>query len=115
MADESMDLINTLAFAVSVITTSTGEHRLRIAEVYAQAQKFIATIPPENGSIRPRIVACFAHFDAYRAKEDVAGTGWLLTAIQERIAEQDLPEWHELKDIAESAARLLPQPCNRLH
>lgn len=59
-----------------------GEERLRIAEAYAKAQDTIAAIAlDDNGSPRPRILACFRQFDVLNAADDVAAAGWMLTAF----------------------------------
>lgn len=115
MHDETIDLMKTLMFTLGVIVDNEGEKRQRIADAYAEAQELVATIAPENGSARPRIVACIHRSDAYRAKDDIAAAGWILTAIRERIAEQDLPEWEKLAAIANKAVQMLPLPERRLH
>ena len=41
---------------------------------------------------------------------DVNAAGWMLAAIEERIAERDLPGWRKLKTVANMATRALPRP-----
>ena len=36
--------------------------------------------------------------------------GWMLAAIEERIAERDLPDWRKLRIVANMATRALPRP-----
>ncbi|TAZ83306.1 hypothetical protein ELH72_08535 [Rhizobium ruizarguesonis] len=114
MHDEATALMKTLIFTLDLIVNNEGEKRQRIANAYAEAQGLVATIAPENGSVRPRIVACFQRSDAYRAKDDIAAAGWILTAIRERIAEKDLPEWEKLATRADKAAQMLPPSESRL-
>ena len=70
----------------------------------------MATIAKEEGSARPRIVACFERFEAYKAAGDVNAAGWMLVAIEERIAERDLPGWRKFRTVAKMATRALPRP-----
>lgn len=49
-------------------------------------------------------------FSAYKDAGDVAAAGWMLTAIQERVAERDLPYWRKLRKIVDVAVRELPRP-----
>ena len=78
---ESADLLDMLLFTVK-----------RIANADQDARSLVATIGlDDEGSARPRIVACFERFNAYKTADDVAAAGWILTAIQERVAERDLP------------------------
>lgn len=114
MNDESADLLQTVLWVFEVIRTNKRAVVQRIAETYAEAQRLVATIPKEDGSARPRIVACFARWSVYRDKDDLAGTGWILTAIQERIAEGDLPDSAAIKILIDQAVAMLPNP-KRLH
>ncbi|WP_348628076.1 hypothetical protein [Sinorhizobium sp. BJ1] len=91
MRDESEELSKTLAWTCGMIVQSRPEDRQRIALAYGEAQDLVAGIPKDDGDARPRILACFARSDAYRAEDDVACVGWILTAIQERVNERDLP------------------------
>ena len=80
-------LTKTLVWTVGMVTQSTEETRERMALAHKEAQDLVAGIPKENGSARPRIETCFRRSDAYRAVDDVACVGWVLTAIQERVNE----------------------------
>lgn len=116
MHDESRDMMNSLVETVGIINHHKGYDRQRIAEAYADAQAFISTIEPdEEGSSRPRIVACIERYRSCQAAGDVAAAGWMLTALQERIAEKDLVGWGTMKVIADKAAKMLPVPRNRVN
>ena len=115
MHDESHDLMNMLTYTFGVITDSPEADRQRIADAYAEAQALAASIEMENGSARPRIVACFARFNACKAAEDVTAAAWMLVAVQERITEHDLPGWATLKIVADKAAALLRPPRAQMH
>lgn len=115
MHDESHDLMNMLTYTFGVITDSPEADRQRIADAYAEAQALAASIEMENGSARPRIVACFARFNACKAAEDIAAAAWMLMAVQERIAEHDLAGWPTLKIVADKAAGLLARRRESLH
>lgn len=115
MPDESADLMKSLMHTLGVITVCTAAERERIAEAYETAQVLVTGIARENGSARPRIVACFERIDVYKAADDVAAAGWILTAIQERIAEKKLAGWQALKIVADKAAALLRPPRKQMH
>jgi hypothetical protein len=107
--DETADLLDTLMFTVKVIVMSEPDARQRIASAYQDARSLAATIELDGeGSARPRIVACFERFEAYKAAGDVAAAGWMLTAIQERVGERNLDGWRALRKIINSAVRELP-------
>lgn len=109
--DETAHLLDTLLFTVRVIAASGPDDKQRIANAYQDARSLVATIDPDDeGSARPRIVACFERFNAYKAADDVAAAGWILTAMQERVAERDLPDWRQLRKIIRGAVRELPAP-----
>jgi len=86
--------------------------RQRIAAAYREAQQFVAMLPADNGDARPRIVACFERSDAYRATDDIACVGWILTAIQERVNERNLPDWRKLRRVVNNTVKLLPLCLN---
>ena len=115
MHDETADLMKTLLVTFGVITESTEADRQLIAETYAEAQALAASIERDNGSVRPRIVACFARFNACKAAEDITAAAWMLVAVQERITEHDLPGWATLKIVADKAAALLRPPRAQMH
>lgn len=115
MHDEATDIMKSLTHTLGVITVCTAAERKRIAEAYEAAQTLVLGIAPENGSIRPRIVACVERINVYKATEDVAAAGWILTALQERIAEKDLAGWQALKIVADKAAALLHPPRKQMH
>jgi hypothetical protein len=112
--DETEHLMGTLLFTLHVIIENTGGDRQRIADAYSQAQALAASIPWENGSARPRIVACLERSKAHQEANNLEAAGWMLTAIQERLAEQNLPDWEKLKIVADKAAQLL-EPERRVH
>ena len=51
----------------------------------------------------------------YRAVEDIACVGWILTAIEERVNEGDLPDWRKLRKVVKNAVKLLSDPAPTLH
>lgn len=108
--DEAGDLLETLLDTLKVIAMSDAPARQRIANARHDAACLVATIAKEEGSARPRIVACFERFEAYKAAGDVNAAGWMLMAIEERIAERDLPGWRKLRTVAHMATRALPRP-----
>lgn len=110
MHDETTDLMRTLAFTIGVITQNKGEMLQRIAEAYEEAQELVASIQLTNGSAHPRIVACFERLDAYKASNDIAAVGWMLTALQQRVYEKDLPEWEKLAVLVDHTISFLPRP-----
>lgn len=110
MADESLELMKTLYGIVNAILAESDEGRRRMAEIYAQAQEHVATIPLEARSARRRIVVCYQHWDMFRLRNDVAGSGWVLTAIQQRIGEKDLPDWPKMQSLVERAVAMLEGP-----
>ena len=56
---ESADLLDMLLFTVKVIATSEPGDKQRIANAYQDARRLAATIGlDDEGSARPRIVAC---------------------------------------------------------
>ncbi|WP_333718247.1 hypothetical protein [Agrobacterium tumefaciens] len=102
-------MLETLLFTVRVIIMSGPVDKQRIANAYQDARSLVATIGRDDeGTARPRIVACFERFDAYKAANDVAAAGWMLTAIQERVAERNLPGWRKLRKVIDAAAGQLP-------
>lgn len=108
MNDESRDLLVSLAVITDTIVSAQEDHRSRIAEAYKDAQSMVVDIAlDERGSHRPRILACFGKFDALKRAKDPAATGWMLTAMQERISEGDLPEWRAIARIVAYAVSLL--------
>lgn len=107
--DEVANLLEVLIFTVRLIAASDVQDKQRIAAAYGDACSLVSAIGlDDEGSARPRIVACFERFNACKAANDVAAAGWMLTAIQERVAERDLPGWKQLRTIVKNAARELP-------
>lgn len=51
----------------------------------------------------------------YRANDDLADTGWVLMALEERAAERHLREWPKLKLIADEASTVLLNRLRQLH
>ena len=112
---EESDLFKTLHWTHGMVLQSGPEDRERIAVAYKQAQELVATIPKDNGDARPRIVACFERSDTYRAADDIACVGWILTAMQERVNERNLPNWRRFRKIIKTAVDLLPLPTPTVH
>ncbi|WP_440410595.1 hypothetical protein [Neorhizobium petrolearium] len=115
MHDETEDLSKTLLWTLGMIAQSGPEDRNRIAVAYREAQELVAGIPKDEGDARPRIIACFARSDAYRAAGDIACVGWILTAIQERVNEGDLPHWRKLRKIINRSVKMLPLASPTVH
>lgn len=115
MADEVNDLSRTLIWTVGMITQAGPDDRIRVARAYREAQDLVSQIPKNEEGARPRIVACFHRSDEYRAADDIACVGWILTAIQERLNEGDLPDWRKLRTVVKNAVKLLPDPTRTLH
>jgi hypothetical protein len=114
MPDEVEDLAKTLSWTIGMIAQSGPEDRARIAAAYVEAQTLVAGIEKEDGSARPRIIACFKRSDAYRADDD-ACVGWILTAMQERVNEADLPDWRKLRKIIKQSVAVLPLASSTVH
>ncbi len=108
-------LSKTLVFTLSVIIDSDAEKRQRIALAYQEAELLVATIPLDNGDVRPRIEACVERFDRFKAAGDVASAGWILKAIQERVEQRNLPGWRKLRKVINQATKLLPLPTTTRH
>lgn len=108
--DEAADLMEALLHALKTIVISDSADKQRIANARYDAERFAATIAHEMGSARPRISACLKRYEAYRMAGDVKATGWILAAIEERIAERDLADWRKLKTVANMVTRALPRP-----
>jgi hypothetical protein len=108
--DETTDLLNALLHTVLVITESDEAGRQRVANAYRDARSLMASMGPKGTPALPRIVACFERFNAYLAADDVPAAAWMLTAIQERLAERDLRDWEKLEAIAGRTAKVLPVP-----
>lgn len=66
-----------------------------------------AVIPMDFGSVRPRILACFQRFSAYKAAGDIAAVGWMLAAVQEWLSQRDRTEFHSLQVALGKAMNLL--------
>ncbi len=98
-----------------MVLQSVPEDRQRIALAYQEAQELVASIPKDNGDARPRIVACFKRSDTYRAADDATCAGWMLTAIQERVNERDLPDWRQLRKVINIIVKLLPLSRPTVH
>jgi len=105
--DETADLLETLLFTLKMIIESSGRDKQRIVSAYHDARSFISTVDFDGGSARPRIEACLERFHAYKEDDDVAAAGWMLTAIQERVAERNLYGWRKLQDIVDLAVQEL--------
>ncbi|WFS69563.1 hypothetical protein CFBP4996_26180 (plasmid) [Agrobacterium leguminum] len=113
--DETEALSKTLIWTIGMITQSGPGDRERIALAYEEALELVASIPKDNGNARPRIVACFERSTIYRTAEDIACAGWLLVAMQERVNEQNLPDWRKLRKIINNTMKMLPLPQPTVH
>ena len=105
--DETADLLMALLFAVRTIVESGAQGKRRIAKTYQNARSLVATIDRDRGSARPRIEACLKHFNVHKNADDEAAAGWMLAAIEERVAERDLYGWRRLKEIVDTAVQEL--------
>ncbi len=105
--EEAKAMFKTLEWTLGMITQSGPEERHHIAGAYQEAQKLIASIPKNAGDARPWIVACFERSDSYRALNDSACVGWVLSAIQERVNVQDLPDWQKFQKLVRMAVEML--------
>lgn len=115
MSGESRALSKSLLWAGSMVLQSGPEDRQHIARAYQEAQELVAGIPKDNGDARPRILACFKRSDTYRAADDIACVGWILTALQERVNERNLPEWRKLRKIINDTVKVLSLSEPTLH
>ncbi|WP_105375107.1 hypothetical protein [Neorhizobium huautlense] len=115
MRDETEDLAETLIYTLGVIVNSSDDVRRRIAAAYHEAQQLAAGIDLDNGDARPRIVAYLKRFNALEYAGNIEADGWMLTALQERIPEQNLQDWRKLRSVAKKAVDLLPPPPKALH
>lgn len=112
---EAEAMFKTFEWTIGMITQSGPEERRHIADAYQEAQKLIASIPKDAGDARSRIVACFERSDRYRAVNDSACVGWALSAIQERVNEQDLPDWRKFRKLVKMAVKMLSVSKPTLH
>ena len=108
MADEVADLTKTLIWTADMVSQASGRDLKRIAGAYVEAQTHVAGIEKADGDARPPIVACFKKSDEYRATDDIARVGWILTALQERENEGDLPGWRKLRKVIARSVKALP-------
>ncbi|MDZ7875643.1 MAG: hypothetical protein U5N27_22695 [Rhizobium sp.] len=119
MSDEAVKeakaMFKTLEWTFGMIAQSGPEKRQYMADAYCEAQELIARILKENGDARSRILACFERSDAYRAVDDDACVGWILSAIQERVNEQNLPDWRKFRKIVKMAVKMLSAPKPMVH
>ncbi|MBZ5845073.1 hypothetical protein LAV88_29330 [Rhizobium sp. VS19-DR104.1] len=113
--NETEAMSRDLIWILSLIVNSRPEERQRIALAYAQAQDLVASISKDNGDAWPRIVACFERSDAYQAAGDPACAGWLLTGMQERVNERNLPDWRKLRKIIRNTIKRLPLTMPTVH
>ncbi|MUZ74900.1 hypothetical protein GOZ90_19615 [Agrobacterium vitis] len=115
MRSEFLDISQTLIWSSSLVLQSGQDDRHRIALAYQEAEELVDRIPLDNGSARPRIIACFERFDTYQAANDIACVGWMLMSIQQRVNEQNLYDWHQLHDVVTKVLKLLPRPEPTVH
>ncbi|MGZ9719083.1 hypothetical protein [Rhizobium miluonense] len=105
--DETAELLETLIFTIRMIVESSARDKQRITNAYRDARSLVATLDLDGGSARPRILACLEYFNSYKDDDDVAAAGWMLTAIQERVAERNLYGWQKLQEIIDAAVHEL--------
>ena len=115
MPDEFEDLAEALVFTLNLIVSVSDDDRSRIAVAYHEARQLAAGIAFDNGDARPRIVACIERFRLLQTAGNIEAAGWMLTALEERIAERNLPEWRKLRTVAKKAADLLSSRPKRPH
>lgn len=111
--DEAQYLLETLLFAVNVILDNE-KHRRRIAQGFLDAKQLIATDYRDEPRARPAVEACLREFATLKDANDFAAAGWMMAAIQERLTEQDLPEWEKLEKLADKAVSFLPVKKHRI-
>lgn len=104
---EAAEMFKTLQWTVGMIMQSGPDERQHIANAYHEAQDLMASPLLEGSDARQRIVACFERSDVYRAANDSAGVGWVLSAIQERVNEKDLPDWRKFRKVVRQAVEML--------
>lgn len=112
---EARAMFKTLEWTFGMIVQSDPNRLQHIANAYNEAQELIATIPKDNGNPRPRIIACFARSDAYRAVEDDACVGWVLSALQERVNERNFPDWRKFRKVVKMAVKMLSASKPTIH
>jgi hypothetical protein len=105
---ETEALADMLAYTSGVISKSSEEQRASIASAYQEARELAASIQSETNSVRPSIEACLIRFEELKAQGDFAPAGWMLTAVQERLWERNLPGWQLLTHIVDESVNLLP-------
>uniref|UniRef100_A0A7C1PB42 Uncharacterized protein n=1 Tax=Agrobacterium albertimagni TaxID=147266 RepID=A0A7C1PB42_9HYPH len=115
MADEVEHLSNTLMWTVGMITQAGPDELKRMANAYREAQELVSQLPIAEEGARPRIIACFHRSNEYRAADDIACVGWILTAIQERVNEGDLRDWRKLRTVVKQMVKLLREPAHSVH
>lgn len=115
MNDETKYIMDTLAFTIGLILKSDDRDRHHIALAYQEAQTLIASIPLDNGDADPRIAACLGRFNALQAADDIAATGWMLTAIETRLRERNLEGGDLLIPAVERALEMLPRLDGTIH
>lgn len=115
MTHEVEHLSNTLMWTVGMITRAGPDDLERMAKAYREAQDLVSQILKTEEGARPRIATCYHRSDEYRAADDVACVGWVLTAIQERVNEGDLRDWRKLRTVVRQMVELLQAPAPSLH
>ncbi|GHD21350.1 hypothetical protein ACFOEZ_19930 [Tianweitania populi] len=115
MNDETKDLTETLAFTLSVILSGNEAERRRIASAYQRGRQLIAGIPFDRGDARPRIIACSERFNTCDIAGEIASAGWMLAAIEERVAEKNLRGWRKLRKLVDETVRFLPSCQQTVH
>ena len=115
MPNETEEIEESLVFAYEAVKQANTLMRARIRQVYVEALEHAAELPTADGSARPRIVAFLQRLEPYKARRDMAGVGWLLAAMQERLNERNLMGWKRLKAIADATVEMLEQPSNSVH
>ncbi|GHD21148.1 hypothetical protein ACFOEZ_20120 [Tianweitania populi] len=108
MNDETEDLTESLAFTLSVILNGNEAERQHLANAYRSGRRLIAGIPFDRSDARPRIIACLERFNTCDLAGEIASAGWMLAAIEERVAEKNVRGWRKLRKLVDEAVRFLP-------
>ena len=115
MKDETEDLTDSPAFTLSVILNGNEAERQHIANAYRSGRQLIAGIPFDQSGARPRIIACLERFNSCDLAGEIASAGWMLAAIEERVAEKNLRGWRKLRKLVDEVVGFLPSCPPTVH
>ncbi|GEM_PF-535776 len=115
MSGEVEHLSNTLMWTVEMITQAGPDEHKRMANAYRKAQELVTLLPIAEEGARPRIIAWLHRSNEYRAADDIACGGWILTVNQERVNEGDQRDWRKLRTIVKRMVKLLREPAHSIH